>query len=100
MLMQSRDVYGPLLAVNDLPERIERGAQIQPRIGSDAGRRVLGVHRVRAGILRNDIQFIGGSVPLLPEPEHPVDEAVMEVEDGIESGCAVFAHVAVGAVDR
>lgn len=46
------------------------------------------------------VSEFGEPVLLLPEPEHPIDEAVMEEEDRIESGRVVLAHVAVRLGDR
>lgn len=42
---------------------------------------------------------VGCIVPDLPIPEHVVDPAMMEKEDGIERGGFVLAHVPVGKVD-
>ena len=51
-------------------------------------------------IFRDDFEVIGESVLLLPEPEHPIDEAVVKEEDRIESSGVVFTHVTVGSTNR
>ena len=62
------------------PLRGVTGLNVYPRIRRYAWRRPLRIGRIGARILVDDRQVVGRAVPLLPEPEDPVDEAVMEVE--------------------
>ena len=52
------------------------------------------------GYSGDDLEPVGAAVPLLPDPEHAIHEAVMEEEDRIETRGVVLAHVAVRPVDR
>ena len=85
-------------------ERPQRCRVIELRVGRDAGRRSLAVGRAHAGVapvaqIDGLLELLGLIVPLLPQPEHAIDVAIVEEEDRIEGGRVVLAHVGVRAGD-
>jgi hypothetical protein len=53
------------------------------------------VDRVGAGIPGDDLELVGCTLVLLPAPEDVVDEAVVKVEDRVETRRVVLAHIPV-----
>jgi hypothetical protein len=78
-------------------ERRKWAIHSQPSASSYSWCWPLVVHRVRPRIARNYFEHFGQVIPLLPRPEHLVDEAVVEVKDRVETRGVVLSHVAVGA---
>ena len=67
MLMQSRDVE----TRSAFPCFFRNGLRGDSRVNQELG---------------HDLQMVGEAVPRLPQPEHLIHEAVVEEEDGIETG--------------
>ena len=82
-----------------LAERLKRRVERERRVRIDAGWRWIGVG-ICPRVAWIDVEGVGSCVPLLPDPEHIIDEAMMEEEDGIEPCRVVLTHVAVRTGNR